>query len=145
MAVAVATGRYGYVVLADGKIVDHSGSRTASKSPRKAARKTSDLIEMHTPEVIVAEMPGSNRRKRGKTLALMAAVERSAKASDAVCVMLSKTRGYRNKYEEAKALADEFPEMRPYLPEKPEFWKSEPHRMIVFEALALAIRLRETG
>ena len=45
---------------------------------------------------------------------------------------------------EAEALARQYPELLPKLPKKPPIWKSEPRRLVLFEALALALRIKET-
>ena len=144
MAIAVATGRIGYVMLADDKLVDWDISQVASHSPKRAAAKTKEWVELLKPEVLVTEALGSNRRKRGKTLSLMEAVGQAARESEAITVTIAKVRNHRNKYQEARILAQKYPELRPRLANKPACWLTEPRRMILFEALALALRLKQT-
>ena len=144
LAIAVATGRVGYVLLENDKLVDWGISRVAARSPEKAREVASDWIRKLDPEAVVTEKLGSNRHKRGKTLKLMEAVTRSARESAAINVTTAKARSYRDKYEEAKALAKRYPELLPRLAKKPAIWLNEPRRMILFEALSLALRLRNT-
>lgn len=144
MGIAAAYGRIGYVVLADDQLIDWGVSKAASRSPEKALAKATEWIELLSPQVIVTERVGSNPRKRGKTLALMTAVHRAAQQSTATSVTTTKIRRHQNKYQEARALARLFPELTSRLATKPKCWLAEPRRMILFEALALALRLKET-
>jgi len=145
MGIAVASGRIGYAVLSqDDKLLDEGASQTATRSPEDAAAKVKAWIDLVQPGAIVTEEIGSNPRKRGRTLCMMKAVYETVRESDAISVTTPKVRRYKDKYREAAALAEEFPELLPHVPEKPACWLNEPKRMILFEALALALRLRET-
>ncbi|MEQ8954363.1 MAG: hypothetical protein RL120_09535, partial [Gammaproteobacteria bacterium] len=72
------------------------------------------------------------------------AATRAARESDVINVTTSKVRTYRDKYQEAQALVKQYPELLPRLARKPAIWLNEPRRMILFEALSLALRLRNT-
>ena len=51
-----------------------------------------------------------------------------------------------NKYADAAALAQEFPQIGPWLPKRRRAWEPEPRNIIYFEALALALAWwNETG
>ena len=145
LAIAVATGKIGYVLLENDKLADWGKSRAAARSPEKAHAFAKDLIGKLDPEAVVTEKPGSNRYKRGLTLALMEAVTGAVRDSSCINVTVTKERSHRDKYAEARALVRRFPELRPYLPKKPPIWCGEPRRMILFEALSLALRLRDTS
>ena len=144
MGIAVASGRISYVVLANDQLLDWAVSQAASRSPERALAKATEWIELLKPEAVVIEAPGSNPRKRGATTILMEAVHKAAQDSAAISIATTKVRHHKDKYREAEALAEEFPELLPRLARKPACWLSEPRRMILFEALALALRLRET-
>jgi hypothetical protein len=45
---------------------------------------------------------------------------------------------YPNKYAEADALVDRYPELAPWKPMKRRFYDNEPRNTVLFEALALA-------
>lgn len=145
MGIAVSSGRIGYVLLANNKLVDWGVSVVATKSPERAMEKVMAWIDLFHPEAVVTEQVGKNTRKRGKTLPLMEAVFHATKESDVINVTTPRVRQYKDKYREAAALAEQFPELAPRLAKKPKAWLSEPRRMILFEALALALRLRETN
>ena len=145
MGIAVASGRLGYAVLSsDDKLIDWGASRAAARSPEAAKAKVGAWIDLIHPGAIVTERIGSNPRKRGRTLDLMQAAHDAVWESDAIGVTTTKVRRYKDKYREAAALAQEFPELLPHVPEKPACWLNEPKRMILFEALSFALRLRET-
>lgn len=144
LAMAVATGRIGYVLLENDKLIDWGISRVAARSPDKALETAKDWISKLDPQAVVTEAAGSNRHKRSKTLALMEAVTRAARESDVINVTTAKVRTYRDKYQEAQALVKQYPELLPRLARKPAIWLNEPRRMILFEALSLALRLRNT-
>lgn len=144
VSIAVASGKIGFVMLSNDKLANWEISQVASETPKQAEVKAREWIELHKPEVVVTEAQGSNRHKHGKTLALMKAVENAARKSDAINVRIAKVRDHKNKYHEARALAQQFPELKPRLAQKPACWLNEPRRMILFEALALALRLKQT-
>lgn len=145
MGVAVTSGRIGYVVLSpDFKLIDWGVSRVACQTPETAAAKVLEWIELLYPGAVVTERVGSNARKRGKTLDLMKAVYRSVQDSDVISVTTTKVRHHKDKYREARVLAEEFPELLNLVPNKPACWLNRPKSMILFEALAIALRLRET-
>ncbi|MFK5979706.1 MAG: hypothetical protein QM488_12560 [Rhizobiaceae bacterium] len=144
MAIAAASGRIGYVVMAEDKLVDWGISRAASRSSKKAHAKAKDWIDQLKPEVVVTEAIGPPSRKHGKTLVIMEAITNAAKDSDVINVTTSKTRSHRDKYQEAKILAKRYPELQTRLAKKPACWLAEPRRMILFEALSLALRIRQT-
>jgi len=144
MGLAVASGRVGYAMLSDHDLIDWDVSRVACRSYEHANMKAMEWIDLLAPEVVVTERIGSNPRKRGKTLALMAAVHEAVKQSNAISVTTAKVRVHTDKYAEARALADAYPELKLRLARKPACWKTEPRRMILFEALALALRVKET-
>lgn len=144
LGIAVSSARIGYALLINDELVDWGVSRAGAKSPQAAAAKTRELIDLLRPEVVITELPGSNRHKRGNTQYLMTAVTEAVQASTATSVTTTRVRTFKDKYQEAQALAKEFPELAPRLAKKPKMWLSEPRRMIIFEALAFALRLRET-
>jgi hypothetical protein len=144
LGIAVSSSRIGYTLLVNDQLIDWGVSGAAADSPRKAAAKTRELIETLRTEVVITELPGSNKRKRGKTLLLMEAVTGAAKASKATSLTTTRLHSFKDKYQEAQALAKEFPELASRLAKKPKCWLSEPRRMILFEALSFALRLRET-
>ena len=139
LSVAVATGRVGYAFLVGGKLCDWGLSRKASRSPEQAASQVRQWIAYFRPDVVVTEKVEARTRKGEKTKRLIdaiAAVGRDAKLLD---VAVSRIRTFKNKYAEAAALAEQFPEIKPWLPRTRRIWDPEPRNTIYFEALALAV------
>ena len=48
---------------------------------------------------------------------------------------------YANKYEEAAALGEQFPDLAPWVPKKRRFFDNEPRNTVLFEAVALALSI----
>ncbi len=144
MAIAAATGRIGYVMLADDKLVDWGISQAASRSPEQAFDKVTNWVDLLKPEAVVTEAIGRGSKKHGKTLALMEVITKAAKHGDCISVTAFKKRRHRDKYQEARILVKQFPELQSRIPKKPPCWLPEPRRMILFEALSLALRIKHT-
>ncbi|MCB9947262.1 MAG: hypothetical protein H6842_05455 [Rhodospirillaceae bacterium] len=137
LAIAVATGRVGYVFLIGGNLKDWGMSRKASRSSTLAAGQTQKWIDDLRPDVVVTEkLDGS--RKGEKSQGLIAAIARVAEHNYLMDVAVARIRAFENKYEEALAYAREFPEIAPWLPRKRRFFDPEPRSTVYVEALALA-------
>jgi hypothetical protein len=142
LGIAVATGKIGYALLEGERLADWGLSREASRSPKRAAAKVRGWIELLKPEAVVTERLIKKSRKRGKTIALLAAIAKTARKASAVHATVPRVRLHKNKYEEAAMLVKRYPELRSRLPEKPPIWLPEPPNMIIFEALTLALSVR---
>lgn len=145
LGVAAASGRIGYAFIDNQRLIDWGMSKLASTTPERTKEKVGSWIDLLRPEVVVSERR-EGTRKRGRTLTLFAAIEDAAREADVIGTTIHRVRFHKNKYDEAAALAERFPELKPRLPERPPIWLPEPPGMIVFEALALAlsVRLSET-
>ena len=139
MAIAVATGRIGYVYLIGGRLRDWGLSRKASKSPTLAARQTEKWIEEFAPDVVVTEVVSKTSTKSFKTRALIGAIQSVAAKATLLDVCVARARKFKNKYEEARGLADKFPELSLWVPKTRRIWEPEPRTTMLFEALALAV------
>lgn len=144
VGLAAASGKIGYAYLEDGRPVDWGLSRMASQTPELAAAKAGYWLSLHRPEVVVTEKLDERSRKHGKTIALIRAFAKEAKVARAVHIEVPRPRDFKNKYEEAEALAEQFPELKPWLRDQPPCWKNEPLNLIMFEALALALSAKLT-
>ena len=60
--------------------------------------------------------------------------------SSAVTVSLTREQNQPNKFAEAAALAERFPDLAAWLPRRPKLWEREPRNLVYFEALALAVQ-----
>lgn len=143
LAIAAGTGRIGYVYLEDRKLIDWHISEKAASTIDAAANFAKDCIDIFTPELVVTEAINEKCNKGRDTIALIAAIEQTANDAPVLNAAITKAQAYRNKYEEAKALVDEYPELLSRLVETIFPWKKEPRRMILFEALSMALQVRD--
>ena len=139
LAVAVASGRAGYVFLSDGKLCDWGITVKAVKDPTDLAAFIQSLINNLKPAVVVTEKCDSASRKGKRARKLIRVIAETASHNYVLDVSVPRPRRFQSKYEEATHLAKQYPEVAGYLPErKRRIFDFEPRSMIIFEALALA-------
>lgn len=138
LAIAVASGRFATVLVVRGKIKDWRCWRRAFDNETKARSILRVLIAEQKPDVIVLEDPDRDCPKAGQTLRLLRAFAQMAQDDPIPHLRIQRSHGYRDKYEEAKALAEKYPELDLWVPPREACYASEPKRIVVFEALALA-------
>lgn len=143
LALAPASGRIGSVFLVAGELIDWQISTKGARSGPDAAAHTQELINDFHPDVVVTEDPETARRKGGRTLALIAAVARTAEHNQLLGVSLPRRHDFANKYLEAEALVEQFPDLEPWQPRRRRFYDNEPRNTVIFEALALALQLKD--
>ena len=141
LAIAVATGRVGYVFLVDKKLYGWSLSRKAASSAEQAARFAKDWIDRMRPDVVVYEKITDRCRKGDAVRAAIEAIARVAEVEPLFDVAIPRPHRFPNKFEEAEALANRFPELRLRVPKPRKLWDSEPRNTTIFEALALALEV----
>lgn len=142
LAFAAASGRVGSVLLIGDRLVDWHTSNKAADSGVEAAAYAQALINDLTPDVVVTEELETASHKGKHTLAIIAAIARTAEHNDLLDVSVPHKHRYPNKYAEADALAEQFPELAPWKPMKRRFYDNEPRNTVLFEALALAVQMR---
>ena len=145
LAVAVSTGKVGYAFLIDGVPYDWGLSLVASGSTRAAYEHTRSWIEYYQPELVVTERIGRRSRKQTVSRALANAILKAAQDSNVAVACVDRVQRYANKYAEAEAIAERFPELKPYLPRRRRLWDSEPRRIIIFEAVSLALSIIDSS
>lgn len=139
MAIAVASGRVGYVFLIGKTLKLFELSCKASKSPRRATKKVEAWIGYLRPDVIITEKITSASRKGAETHQLIEEITRVADDAPMNNAEVVREQPFCNKYEEAAAYGERFPEIRPWVPKMPPIWLPEPRNTIYFEALSLAL------
>lgn len=145
LAVAAASGRVGFVFLVGDKLRDWHVSCTAAKSPTKAAEEAQKWINRLKPDVVVTEKVEDAARKAEKTKEIIGAIARTAEHNYVLDVSVARFHDYGNKYEEAEALAKQYPAIQPWLPKKRRFFDNEPRNTVLFEALSYADTVRRGG
>ena len=137
LAIAVAKGRAGYVYLVDGTLKDWQMSAKAVKSTSELVGWVQEIITHLRPDVVVTE-DVSRSKKGARTRRLINAAAEIASHNHVLDVCVARPREQANQYEEAAALAERYAEVQALVPPKPKFYQSAPHRLVLFEALALA-------
>ncbi|HHG90306.1 MAG TPA: hypothetical protein ENJ90_07520 [Devosia sp.] len=145
LGVAVASGRVGYVLLAGSTLKDWHVSYTASKSPAKAAELAQKWINQLEPDILVSEKVENAAKKSKRTKEIISAIARTAEHNYLLDVSVVRAHDYANKYEEASALAKQYPEIQAWLPKKRRFFDNEPRNTVLFEALSFADSVRRGG
>lgn len=145
LAFAAATGRVGSVFLVGDRLLDWQISDKAADSSMEAAAFAQSLINDLTPDVVVTEELEMAGHKGKRTLDLIAAIARTAEHNHLLDVSVPHGHRYPNKYAEADALAEQYPELLPWKPVKRRFYDNEPRNTVIFEALALALQMRGQG
>lgn len=139
LAIAVASGRAGYVFLSGGQLCDWGISVKAVKTTTDVAGFVQTLIIELRPDVIVTEKCDEACRKGKTARQHIRAIAETASHNYVLDVAVPRPRIHSSKFEEAVAFAKRYPEVAGYLPErKRRIFDFEPRSMIIFEALALA-------
>ena len=139
LAIAVASRKVGYVYLSGGTLQDWGIALKATRSNSDLVGYAQELISELKPDVVVTEKRTTGCRKGQRTKALIRAIAELASHNPVLDVSVPRPRGFPSKYEEAQALAAEYPEIAGYLPKhKRRIFDFEPRGMVLFEALALA-------
>ena len=141
LSVAAATGKVGYVYLMNGTPYDWGISVKASGSTEAVYGHVKKWIDYYRPDYVVTERIGKNNRKGEFSRAIADAIARAAQDSLVPHAYVDRVQTYANKYDEAEALAARFPELTDWIPKRRKLWEPEPRKTIIFEALALALRL----
>ncbi|MFO6466251.1 hypothetical protein ACK8OR_17820 [Jannaschia sp. KMU-145] len=142
LAIAVASGKVGYVFLHDGRLQDWGITVKAAKSGRDLVGFVQGLISELRPDIVVTEDCGPGCRKGDRAIRLIRSVAELASHNSVLDVSVPRPRSFASKFEEAEALTSEYPEIAGYLPgQKRRIFDFEPRGMVLFEALALALEV----
>jgi hypothetical protein len=137
LAVAVSTGRVTAVFLECDTVVATKISRCAALSKRNAARIVQAWISGFKPHYLIAEHYATALRKGQNTRAILKTINALFEETDGLDIRLRRTQSYPNKYVEAKALVEKYPEIAHLYVQQPPIWMPEPRNMGYFEALSL--------
>jgi len=143
LAIAVASGKIGYVFIINGKLMDWGLSKQASATPGMAKCRVLDWLDFYRPDVVVTEKQHRFSRKSEMTHSVIEGVTMAVKNKGVHLVEVERERLHKNKYEEIDALAVQFPNLAGWAPHKRRAWESEMRETILFDALAMAIQYRE--
>ena len=136
MGIAINSSKLGLAYLVDGELMDWKVSTDVIRNEETAFEQAQKWIGFYELNAVVLEAL-EDTRKGERAHRLQQAVVRAADLLG-VPVVFGQRGAAANKYAAAAALADEFPQVAPWLPEQPKLWEKEPRFIILFEALSLA-------
>ena len=143
LAVAVASGRVGYVFLRGTQVQDWAVTTTVSGKTTDLVAFVQELINTLKPNVIVTERCDEDCRKGPNTRRLIQSIAQLASHNYVLDVAVTRPRPFQSRYEEAADAVTRHPDLIGYLPQqKWRFFETEPRNMVVFDALALAEAIR---
>ncbi|MEO7221675.1 MAG: hypothetical protein ABIY37_04315 [Devosia sp.] len=138
LALAAASQKIGFVYLQGREVLDWGLARKASHSVDAAFDQAAAWIDFYKPSRVVTEAIDGGTRKGKHTISLIHAFGAAARDRRVRLIAVPRRRQHLNKYVEAGALAAKHPPLGPWLPNARRSWESEPHKIIIFEALSLA-------
>ncbi|MEX0957312.1 MAG: hypothetical protein WDZ83_19115 [Rhizobiaceae bacterium] len=141
LAIAAGTGRVAYVFFVGQRLHYWQLSYAASHSPTDAARYAKAWIEQMRPDVVVTEKVTMRSRKGRQAKMNLEAIVRVAERELLFDIQVERPHRFPNKYTEAEAFAERFPELARWVPRKRRLWDPEPKNITIFEALALALEV----
>lgn len=151
LAISPNHGGFGFAVLEGVQQVVDWGVRTTQRDlPSPSLTKVEALLRLYSPDTIVAGGHDGNRARRSKRVVQFITALRS----------LAKRRGMRfrffsrekirrvfasfqavTRHQIAHAIARQLPEIAQHLPRYRKPWMNEDYRMIIFDAISLALTL----
>ncbi|MEQ9180457.1 MAG: hypothetical protein RIF44_17335 [Nitratireductor sp.] len=138
LALAVASGFMVVIVMHKGQLAHWQRWRDKAACPPKARSAFRTVVAQYRPDVIVCEDPDRRCRKSGASLRLLRTLAQAADDEAVRSIRLPRIYAYRNRYEEAVALCDRFPEFELWRPKRWGSYERAPKDIIFFEALAFA-------
>jgi predicted metallo-beta-lactamase superfamily hydrolase len=139
MAVAAATGRIGCVLLVGSNVEQCKMLRRSGLKSGIATQYARGWIRDMEPEALVTEDVGFSSRKSKTTIRNIHAIIAEGRKADLVIYPVLRTKKFKNKFDEALALAKRHPEMTEYLPKRNrKCFDTEHRKLILFEALSMA-------
>lgn len=139
LAIAVASSKVGFVFLQNGHLQDWGISVKAAKSGNELVGFVQELINEWRPDVFVTEDCSGLCKKGAKSKRLIKSLAELASHNAVLDVSVPRPRTFQSKFEEAKDLVADHPEIAGFLPsERRRIFDFEPRSMVLFEALALA-------
>ena len=139
LAIAVASGKAGYVCLDGTQLLDWGIAIKAVQTGSDFVGFVQSLINKLKPDVVVTEKLTERSRKGRHSRSLIQAIAELASHNPVLDVAVKRPRRFPSKFDEATYLVGRYPELQGYAPKrKRRLFDFEPRGMVLFEALALA-------
>lgn len=137
LAIAVTNNRVGYVYCRGNELVEFGLSSEAVKSVETIFIQTARWVRLYRPSEVITEECLANSRKSRRTRALIETVGAAARDRGVKHIQVVRVRRFKNKYEEAAAIAMQYSDLMDWLPKKRLNYENEKPQIIYFEAMSL--------
>jgi hypothetical protein len=141
LALSVMSGRIGYAVFDGETLKDWSISRKAARSEEHLRDVLHRWLDDLAPNAVVTEELTPRSKKRGRSVRLLSAIRDCLAERGVLHVRIVRDRPFKTKYVEAAHLVERFPALQPWQPVRTRFYDNEPHSVVIFEAVALALQV----
>lgn len=139
LSFAVGSGACALIVMQHGELVHAERLRDSASHPSKGRSAFRLALSRFEPDLVVFEDPDRNCRKQGVSLRLLRTLAQAVGDESVRGIRLVRVQRYVNQFEEAAALAEEFPEFREWLPSKWAIYERAPRKLLYFEALSFIV------
>lgn len=136
-AFAVQANKVGYALLRGEQLLYWGTSTDVQKCEDKLFEFVEEKLRYFQPDTFITEENEGKTRKGERARALIQVAKAAAHEVSTDHVPVERSWQFKNKYDEAVAIAKEYPELQNRLPKKRRLWEPEPTSIVLFEALSL--------
>jgi hypothetical protein len=140
LAVVAASEKVGFAYLEGNDLRDWGVSLKAAGGVDPAFAQMRFWLDRYRPDMVLVEYLGEASLKGKHSRALTEAIVAATRDHDIALERVVPHKPERSKYEDARRLAEIFPQLKSRLPRPRRKWEHEPHAIIYFEAVGLAIK-----
>ena len=141
LSFAVGNDQLALILLVHRMVVHCESWRRVKAHPTMARSVLRTAIASYEPTILACERPYGLCRKQGVNLKLLQTLVQAIMDEPIPHHLLNRQQPYRNRYEEAEALTERFPEMARWCPKQPHYPDTAPRSLVYFEALAYAVEV----
>ena len=134
---AVQANKVGYALIRGDQLVFWGTSTDAHKSDDTLFEFVEEKLRYFQPDIFLTDDNEVRTRKGKRARALIQIAKTAAQEVSIDHVPVERSRNFKNKYDEAIAIAKEYPELRKRVPKRRMPWQQEPTDVVLFEALSL--------
>jgi Holliday junction resolvasome RuvABC endonuclease subunit len=148
LAVAPFSRGFGFAVFEGPRnLIDWGVKEIRSDKNNISLKKIESMIDFYWPDILIIEDPRGENRRRTRVRILLDSINKLGKEKKVTMRSFTRpmvrqafeTIGAATKFQISQVIADEWPELKPYLPRFRKPWMSEDCRMSIFDAISLAI------
>jgi hypothetical protein len=143
LSIVAASEKIGFAYLDGYDLRDWGLSLKASENVDTAFAQMNSWLDRYAPNIVLVEYLSEESRKGKRSRALTEALVAATRDRDIPWERVVPPRSGTGKYDEARRMAEIFPQLKSRLPRRRRKWEHEPHAIVYFEAAALAMKWLE--